>query len=155
MSAWSECDCSLSQPLRFRCQSQTGINGADNSCPDGKMEFEVCLEDDCEENVDHSGYSISDSSFTDDTDYYDGKSYASQRAPKPSLPVVPAYTEWTDWSACSKSCGSGLMTRTRSCLKNCSDSIVNRNEVECNTEKCKGNSLTLVCKVRQKIVAVF
>lgn len=51
-------------------------------------------------------------------------------------------TDWTDFTPCSKSCGVGSQTRTRSFTSqqpNCTDQLI---EVrDCNVECCPGNAL--------------
>ena len=51
------------------------------------------------------------------------------------------FSEWISWSSCSKSCGFGVITRTRTCSYD-SDAFINaggelEEEQSCNTHGCK------------------
>ena len=67
---------------------------------------------------------------------------------KTSILVNGDFTAWSNWGSCSKTCGSGIRTRSRSCTnptpagagKNCAEQgFGDEAEVEvCNTEACPG-----------------
>ena len=46
---------------------------------------------------------------------------------------------WSEWSTCSKFCGSGEMTRSRSCLTGCEFSTDDLTQTQaCNDQQCPG-----------------
>ncbi len=49
-------------------------------------------------------------------------------------PVNGGWSAWTSWSTCSKTCGSGSQTRTRTCRSQCSGS--SSQSKACNTQAC-------------------
>ena len=56
------------------------------------------------------------------------------------------YSDWTSWSECSKSCGGGVKTRSRSCTnpspsatgEDCMHLGMNEELASCNNEACGG-----------------
>ena len=48
----------------------------------------------------------------------------------------PEFTTWISWSTCSKNCGDGIKTRTRSCSAFCDN--INPNDLS-DTETCTGS----------------
>ena len=52
------------------------------------------------------------------------------------------YGEWAAWSFCSRSCGGGIKTRTRSCLLGhgkCDGADFSK--LECNEDPCPGRGI--------------
>ena len=57
---------------------------------------------------------------------------------KPKCFFFQGYESWTNWSDCSKSCGTGHMTASRSCINGpCSLSL--SRELSCHNDGCKFN----------------
>lgn len=50
---------------------------------------------------------------------------------------IDGWSLWSSWSRCSQSCGSGEMTRMRSCLTESCESSAQISTKQCNTEECK------------------
>ena len=42
--------------------------------------------------------------------------------------ATPVWSDWSDWSECSKSCGTGIMTKRRRCVDQISGILMNHNE---------------------------
>lgn len=63
-----------------------------------------------------------------------------------NTPVDCKYSDWTDWSRCSKSCGDGKKSRSRSIIsepvnggKQCQNTTIYE---ACKIQNCQGGSLT-------------
>ena len=59
---------------------------------------------------------------------------------------TPGFSVWNEWSDCSKICGNGQKTRTRTCVENCDN--VDSNELIdteiCNDRNCELMILSLL-----------
>ena len=52
--------------------------------------------------------------------------------------VSGAWGAWGSWDTCSRTCGSGMWTRSRSCVISCSGNYEDTETTSCVTTQCPG-----------------